>query len=470
MFKEYNSQFSHKSLGPNQAPILVSQKENNPPFYISDPYYYKRYLESVPPEDSFFYFPKGDEIIINNPKKPSRSIRRIYMNIEYTDYELKALQKYKKIISKSNFRIPNYWTDADNVRFIYSTNFELEKAFTQMCDHLKWRSENFPLYFTPRDKVFEILNLGFAYIHGRDHQFRPIIVCQPYIYVRNEKKYSYDDWMKASVFICEYAANHMLIPGQIENWIMITNIRHVSMIFLPKEIRKVIGVMSDNFRAKLYINYIIGMSAALKFLYSIVVKFLDEITVKKLVIINDIKDGKILEFIRSENLEQQFGGSAPDLIPGSDNLFPPRMPKNGGRYLLDKEKKEEILISQEQYMCKMKNNLLDTVSPYVLAKIEEENKLKEQKEIEEKEAKEKEAEEERKKQIETERMITEMERTKDITQILSEREWSIKTESSVSFPDISNPPSSRKRKRNNLNDIHKFNLEKSKLNWSLNIM
>ena len=120
------------------------------------------------------------------------------------------------------------------------------------------------MYFTPNDKIFEILNLGFTYIHGRDHQFRPVIVCQPYIYVQHENEFSYDDWMRSTVFICEYAANHMLIPGQIENWVMITNSRHVSMLFLPSEMKKVINVMSDNYRSKLYINYIIGMSRTLR--------------------------------------------------------------------------------------------------------------------------------------------------------------------------------------------------------------
>ena len=61
------------------------------------------------------------------------------------------------------------------------------------------------MYFTPNDKIFEILNLGFTYIHGRDHQFRPAIVCQPYIYVQHENEFSYDDWMRSTVFICEYA-------------------------------------------------------------------------------------------------------------------------------------------------------------------------------------------------------------------------------------------------------------------------
>ena len=41
-------------------------------------------------KDTFYYFPRGDEIIIENTKKPSRSLRRIYMNTKFTQFEIKG--------------------------------------------------------------------------------------------------------------------------------------------------------------------------------------------------------------------------------------------------------------------------------------------------------------------------------------------------------------------------------------------
>ena len=151
----------------------------------------------------------------------------------------------------------------------------------------------------------------------------------------------------------------MLIPGQIENWVMITNSRHVSMLFLPSEMKKVINVMSDNYRSKLYINYIIGMSRTLRILFSIVCKFLDEMTVKKLVVIDGIHDGTMTKQIRRDNIEEKFGGTAKDLIPGKDNLFPPAMPKT--KCLLDNEKErqtERIKEEKKQEQCKDINYML----------------------------------------------------------------------------------------------------------------
>lgn len=157
MFKNYNLQYSNKCCNTIQTKN-VSQNENEPPFYISNPIYYKRFLESVPPKEAYYFFPKGEDIIIENHKKPSRSLRRIFMNTKFTPFELKGLKEFKKIIEKSGYQLPEYWSDSDNVRFIYSTNFDLEKAFSQMCTHLKWRKKHFPMYFSPHDKIFEILN------------------------------------------------------------------------------------------------------------------------------------------------------------------------------------------------------------------------------------------------------------------------------------------------------------------------
>ena len=58
--------------------------------------------------------------------------------------------------------------------------------------------------------------------------------------------------MRASIFLCEYVKNNLLIPGQIENWNMIVNLKGTSVTSIPAPIRKVISCLSDNFIARLY--------------------------------------------------------------------------------------------------------------------------------------------------------------------------------------------------------------------------
>jgi hypothetical protein len=61
--------------------------ETNTPFFIENPILYQRHILSLPPEESYFFFPKGEEIIIPNNKKPEKALRRIFFNTKYTNYE-----------------------------------------------------------------------------------------------------------------------------------------------------------------------------------------------------------------------------------------------------------------------------------------------------------------------------------------------------------------------------------------------
>ena len=126
--------------------------------------------------------------------------------------------------------MPDFWNDGLNLAYIYSTECKLEKSYKRMAEYFEWYKKNFPLNIQPTDKVVEILNTGFVYAFGRDHEFRPILICQPYILLKFIKTYSPEDISRASIFICQYVCNYMMIPGQIENWIMIINLEGTNIL------------------------------------------------------------------------------------------------------------------------------------------------------------------------------------------------------------------------------------------------
>ena len=363
------------------------------PFYFKDPELFNLYKRCVPPREAYYYFPKGEEIIIPHKKKPEKALRRIHVNVPFTDLENKWLNDYKKIInSHPENELPDFWSDAINLRFIYSCECDLKKAYGRMVKYIKWYSETFPLNIQPDDQAMKLLNSGFCYIYGRDHYFRPIIICQPYILQNN--KYDDDDVVRASMFICQFMQNNMLIPGQVENWIIFINLEGVSVVALPDAMKKLVSALSDNFLARLYKSYILGMSLFLRILYRFVCNFLEEITVRKVVVLNGKKDKNLFADISPQNLEKRFGGQAPDLVYGKYNgLFPPRMPSD--YYFKDDENPNEILITENEYLERYKKGLIPkiSVSPYILddlkkkkekedlAKKLEEEKRKRQQEI-----------------------------------------------------------------------------------------
>ena len=215
-------------------------KEIINPYYISDPELYERYKKSIPPPEAFYYFPKGEEIIITNDKKPEKALRRIFLNVPYSDIEKRWIMEFKaEIQNNPEIKLPDHWNDSFNLRFVYATECNIKKSYERLVRYLKWHKNMFPMTIQPKDKIVELLNLGFLYVYGRDHQFRPILVCQPYIYQKNMKLYQEEEVIRASAFLFQFIVNNMFIPGQIENWIMILSFAGTSPLTLPDVVKKV---------------------------------------------------------------------------------------------------------------------------------------------------------------------------------------------------------------------------------------
>lgn len=353
------------------------------PFYLKDPNLIELFKKSLPPRDAYLYFPKGEEIVIFNKKKPEKTLRRIHINVPFTDQENIWLAEFHQMINNHPENVfPDYWNDGLNLSYIYSTECNIEKAYKRLIDYFKWYNQHFPMNIQPEDKSIKLLNTGFTYIYGRDHQYRPIIICQPYILQKYEKEYSETDVVNASIFICQYMVNYMLIPGQIENWIMFINLGKTSLLRMPDPIKKLIKALSDYFIARLYKSYIIGMNAILRLIFKFMCSFLEEVTAKKFVILEGKKDPKLFTDFNPQNLEERFGGQAPNCVYDEEFcLFPPRMPSNN--YFFNNEDPEKILITEDEYIERYNKGQIpsQSVSPFILERINRERIQREKEEM-----------------------------------------------------------------------------------------
>jgi hypothetical protein len=344
------------------------------PYYIKDPKLYEIFKSSLPPKEAYYYFPKGEDIITIDQKNPINSLRKIFTNVPFTNFEKKWLKQLNKIIdSNDDVMIPPGWHDGLSLGCIYSALGDIEFAYEIMCDYIKWWQKTFPMNIVPKDKSWELLNNGFLYIYGRDHRFRPIMVCQPYILQNKLDYFSNSDVVKVCLFVCQYAVNNLLIPGQIENWIMFFNLKGTSLLSLPEPIKLLVKELSDNFNFRLYKCYVLGMSLIMRILYKFVCTFIGQPNEDKIVILSGKKDEHIFDDFTPDNLEQRFGGNAPDLIYGdNDCLFPPRVPCDN--VFFSWENKNDILITEEEYINKLKKGdiPIESISPFILQKLDEE--------------------------------------------------------------------------------------------------
>lgn len=348
------------------------------PYYLKDPKLYEIFQKGLPPKEAYYFFPKGDDVITIDHKKPENSSRKIFTNVPFTTFERKWLKKFNKIVEeRDDINIPPGWHDGLSLGCIYSALGDIEFGYEIMCDYIKWWEKTFPMNITPRDKSWELLNNGFLYIYGRDHQFRPIMVCQPYILQNKLDYFSNSDVVNVCLFVCQYAVNNLLIPGQIENWIMFFNLKGTSLISLPEPIKLLVQQLSDNFNFRLFKCYVLGMSFLMRLLYKFVCTFIGQPNEEKIIILKSRRDKHIFDDFTPENLEKRFGGTADDLIYGEgDCLFPPRVPSEN--VFFPWEDKNKILISEEEYINKCRNGdiPIESMSPMIQEKLIEEERNK----------------------------------------------------------------------------------------------
>ena len=353
-------------------------KELEDPFYLKDQKLAELFEKCKPPKEAYFYFPKGEEIIELNKKKPESSYRKLYYDVPVLEHEKYYINKLKEIINNHpELKLPEFFDDELLLRFLYAEDCELDKVFKRMSKYIEWSNKTFPMNIQPRSKIIEILNRGFVYVYGRDNRFRPIIIFRLIEFVKYEKVYSIEEIINASAFLGQFIINHLLIPGKIERWDMVINLRKTTLLSLPDHIKKLLPVLNEAFISRLNKTYVIGMNFFFRLLYKIICAFLHESTVKKIKILDGKKDQSMFKEIRKDNVEIEMGGTAPNARLGEENgIFPPRMPSE--HFLLENERPEDILISEEEYIQRYKKGEIkeEFVSPFILDKLEEEKKQK----------------------------------------------------------------------------------------------
>lgn len=353
----------------NKLKRVTLEKECVEPFYLTDPKYYEIYKKCIPPRESYYYFPKGEEIIAPN-KKPTKSIRRVFYKMPYTNNEKQWLIDFKQLINSKSLKLPYFFDDYLLLAFIYSDGGKLDNSIKRLIKYIKFSNETFPMEINPNSRIIEILNKGFIYIYGRDNRFRPILVCQCKVFQKIYKNYQTEELLNATNFIMQFLVNHMLVPGKFETINMIVNMTGVSIISLPEPLKRIIPELSNNFLCRLYKNYIIGLTFFTRILYKIAVNFLDKVTVSKITVLDKKKDPALFKSIRRDNVEEQFGGTAPNMPQDAENgFFPPRMPSE--HFIKEEENVNDVLITEDEYIDKYKKGEIpeECVSPYIYEKL-----------------------------------------------------------------------------------------------------
>lgn len=102
-----------------------------------------------------------------------------------------------------------------------------------------------------------------------------------------------------------------MLPGQVENWIFIVDMKGVNVTSVPyKMLKEVFGFMQNNYRAMLYKAYVLNAPWTFSALWKLAKTLLEETTQMKITITSSNQEEKMLGHINPFQLEKRYGGQS----------------------------------------------------------------------------------------------------------------------------------------------------------------
>lgn len=159
----------------------------------------------------------------------------IYAVPEYLDWENEALELFENFLTEKGEELSEEATTSKKLRFLHGYKFDNEKCLVALKDQLAWEKEYLPPVLTELPR--QIIEAGAVYIHGRDTNHRPFIVLDAYrmINLDFEKKHGMtqeqigEEVLTAIIFVLEYMKNNLHVPGKVENFSTIINLKDVGI-------------------------------------------------------------------------------------------------------------------------------------------------------------------------------------------------------------------------------------------------
>ena len=103
-----------------------------------------------------------------------------------------------------------------------------------------------------------------------------------------DSRITVDRLVAVTNFFLEYIINYAMIPGTIESWTAIFDLKDVGVTEIPKDrIQPLVNNMTKNYRGRLFRFYATDVTWVVRQLWKLAHRFVDEFTNKKLLIFGD---------------------------------------------------------------------------------------------------------------------------------------------------------------------------------------
>lgn len=145
-------------------------------------------------------------------------------------------------------------------------------------------------------------------------------------------------------FLLEYVVEYMLLPGQIENWVVLTDLGKNGLGNMSvSSLKQVLKMLQCNYKCRLAINYIVNPPKSIWVLWSCIKPFLDDVTIDKIKIANSSYSPEMLSMFNPLQVEEKYGGKGKNL----EDYWPPTVPHEQSTPIQFASKDKRVLLSDK---------------------------------------------------------------------------------------------------------------------------
>ena len=157
------------------------------------------------------------------------------------------------------------------------------------------------------------------YYRGRDVGERPLLVINANEILKLKMEPA--DLTDLVVYLVEWGTENLLVPGRVENWVILIDMKDVSTTKIPRDkLTPMVKLMQNNYRGRLNRMFVVNMPMLAYALWKLVKIFINKYTLEKI----DIQRGDLKPLqarVPKHMLEEKYGGLLPPL---DDTFFPPQ--------------------------------------------------------------------------------------------------------------------------------------------------
>ena len=181
-----------------------------------------------PPQDAvFFMLPKGDKH------------RRIFAEPQtLEDWEQRIVDEFEAYLKENKLTLPEGYTLRDAYKHLVVTG-DNKKAYDGVVFQYETLKKIRPVKM---EGIEHLLESGMFYFCNRDKNYRPICILNLKKFVNED--FTDEELSRCTVLMFDYVCNYCMIPGKIENFIVMVDARDVWATQIPpKRLKPLIDMM-----------------------------------------------------------------------------------------------------------------------------------------------------------------------------------------------------------------------------------